>query len=783
MTHTPSVEDRPAGPLEAVPAVEADRAPRWRPHRSPWLPGLTVTALTAATLSHYGVSAADMARFAAYVAAGLALPGTLLVRALYAGARTRAEEVALGLAIGYAVEVLCYMAARTAGAPLLVLAWPVTVVAAFLAVPRLRRHWRSPAGLERTPLWASWSLALLMAFLVAWGAAGFFRTHALTWPGLGVASVDMPFHLALVGELRHHMPPTVPMVAGEPLLYHWFVYAHYAAASWVTGVEPLVLLFRLGALPMLAVLLVLICMTGRRVTGSWAGGPLAAAGTLFVAVPSLYLGTNGSFTWGGVTDLAWASPTQTFGAMLFAPLVVILADLLEGRRSAGGWVLACVLLVAVMGGKASYLPLLGAGLVTVAAAGVIRRRRPPWPALAALGVTGALCLYAQTMLFGGARQGLIVSPLFTMRTTLAELTGTGEVTGPAAPELPSAGAAAGIALVYLLGWLVVWGGTLGLLSRAGALARPGVVLMLGMGAAGLGTMTLFGHPCRSQLFFLWGAYPYMVIVTVHGILLLLRRSGVSLRATLLAAATGTAAVYAIALSCGVRVPLPEGRPVASLYLPYVALAALAVVAGVVLTVRAGALRAWALVTVMLAAIGLPADLHARVLASAGRLAGGADVATAAPAPAAVPDGILPAARWLRAHSGPDDVVATNAHCQWGKESPCASYHFWVAALSERRVLVEGWAYTAANLRRWDGRVPLEYLPFWDARLIRLNDAAFTAPSREILREMRDRHGVRWLFADEHLAGDGLGIGGFARPVYRSGDYAVYDLAALAARAL
>ncbi|MGW4637529.1 hypothetical protein ACWEN6_03325 [Sphaerisporangium sp. NPDC004334] len=735
---------------------------------------MTLIVLTAATLSRYGVSATDMAVFGAYVAAGLAVPGTLLVRALYGGARTRAEEIALGLTLGYAAEILCYMGARAAGMPLLVLAWPVAVVAAFLAVPRLRRHWRSPAVLERAPLWASWSLALVMTFLLAWSALNFFRTHALTWPGLGAASIDMPFHLALIGELKHHMPPTSPMVAGEPLLYHWFVYAHYAAASWVTGVEPLVLLCRLGALPMLAVTVVLVGMTGRRVTGSWAGAALAAAGTVFVAVPSLYLGINGSFTWGGIPDLAWTSPTQTFGAMLFTPVVLLLAELLEDGRGAGRWVMLGVLLLAVTGAKASYLPLLGTGLVVVVVAVALRRRRPPWTALAALGMTGALCLFAQVVLFSGARQGLIISPLFTMRTTLGELTGLGW------GALPPVGAVLGVTVIYLLGWLVVCGGALGLLSRADALARPGVPLMLGMGAAGLGTMALLGHPGRSQLFFLWGAYPYLVIVTVHGMLLLLRRSGVPLRATVLAAAAGTALAYVIPLLCRVTVPLSPGASVTLLYRPYIALTAVVVAVSVVLAARAGALRAWALVTVMLAAIGLPADLHARVLTSAGRLAENGRVTTVVPA-VRIPDGTLVAARWLRAHSRPDDLVATNTHCAWGREHPCASQQFWVTALTERRMLVEGWTYTATNMSRWVSRGLPEYIAFWDGRRLALNDAAFTAPSPEILRELRDRHHVRWLFADTHLTR--LGIDGYARPVFRSGDYAIYDLAALTGHAL
>ena len=170
-----------------------------------------------------------------------------------------------------------------------------------------------------------------MAYLVVLGALKFFRSHALTWPALATSHVDMPYHLALIGELKHHMPPMGSMVAGEPLFYHWFVYAHFAAASWVTGVEPLVLLLRLAMLPMLAALVVLLAMTARRITGSPAGALLAVAGTFLMTAPNLYLGVNiGMFTWRSVQS--WTSPSQTFGALLFAPVVLLLCR--PSRKSA-----------------------------------------------------------------------------------------------------------------------------------------------------------------------------------------------------------------------------------------------------------------------------------------------------------------------------------------------------------------------------------------------------------------------------------------------------------------
>ncbi len=721
----------------------------------------------------------DVVVFATYIGLGVCLPGVLWTRACRPGGRTVAEEIALGLCVGYAIEVFAYIGARALGMPLLVVAWPAGTYALFLAVPGLRGHWKGGGRDHPPPLWYSWSLALAFGFLVAWGAASYFRLNALTWPELGRFVSDVPFHLALIGELRHHMPPAVPMVAGEPLLYHWFVYAHFAAASWITGVEPVVLLTRLAVLPMLAALVVLIGATARRVSGSWTGASLAVAGSVFVAIPSLYLGGNGAFTWGGIPDLAWASPTQTFGSVLFAAVVLLLTGP-RGRGRAREWLPPALLVCAVTGAKATCLPMLGAGLLAMAAAEAARRGRPTRPTVAALAITSVCFLYAQVVLFGGARQAVVVSPLYFVRAAWGELTGQGDAA-------PPPGSLAALTMVCLLGWLVAWAGIAGLLSRPRALLRPPLALMLGIGAVGLGTAMLLGHPTRSQLFFLWGAYPYLMIATVCGTIAVVRRAGLSRRARWGAFCAGVAAAYVVPVLCGVRVPLGPGRSDLLLILPYAVLVAVAAVAAFVLVVVWGRRRAAAVLVLACAGLGLLADAHAFVLGHLpasvlARLPGGAGSGGPAPAtrPAVrsevVPPGAMAAAHWLRDHSGPGDLVATNAHCLWGQESPCDSRHFWVAALSERRVLVEGWAFTARSQERWRPGLSVNHLPFWDEPMMAANDAAFTAPSAAAMRLLRDRYGVRWLFADERLTGAGPeAIARFADLGFRSGGYAVYRL--------
>ncbi|MEU0567479.1 hypothetical protein ABZ297_19125 [Nonomuraea sp. NPDC005983] len=730
-----------------------------------------VAVVAVSVLAFFGVSARDLICFAAYLALGLALPGLLLVRALYRGRRTLAEELALGLTLGYAIEVLAYIAARAAGLPVLVLAWPLTTYAVFTAVPRLRRHWRGGPRLT-TPIWWSWSVALVVVYLVVWSAATFFRAHALTWPALAAANLDMPFHLAMLGELRHHMPPTASWVAGEPLFYHWFVFAHFAASSWVTGVEPLVLLFRLTMLPMMVAFVLLIGMLGRRMARSWPAGLLAVVAAIFMESPNLYLGTNvGVFTWR--PPQSWLSPTQTFGALLFVPVVLILVDLLDRKRTARGpWLLLAVFLVAVMGAKATYLPLLCAGLLATAVIETVRYRRMPWPTCTALAITVTCLLYGQVVLYGQDRLGMIVDPLFHTRKVWGELTGLGlRADGPLASIL-------GVTLLYLLSWAIEWCGVLGLLSRPSLLTRPAVVLMLSIGAAGFGATLLLGHDNNNEQYFSIASYPYVGIVAVYGLLVIARQAKASACATACVAGGAIAATCLTRIVSGVQVPLSTSRDEILLYRPYLVLAVLALLAiGVLLIVhRRRLVVAGALTISMITAVGLPAAWASRaVFAALHTRAGDVDETAETAAAPVIPRDLLAVGRWLRAHSDPNDLVATNTHCRWGSETPCDSRQFWVTALTERRVLVEGWSFTATNYRSWHKGLAAHCLPFWDPQRLQANDAAFESPSTDSIQLLRSRYGVRWLFVYERNFDRGSAIGDYADLRFRSGDYAVYRI--------
>ena len=96
-------------------------------------------------------------------------------------------------------------------------------------------------------------------------------------------------------------------------------------------------------------------------------------------------------------------------------------------------------------------------------------------------------------------------------------------------------------------------------------------------------------------------------------------------------------------------------------------------------------------------------------------------------------GGIEAARWIREHTPEDELIATNAHCRIPTaEPPCDSRNFWMAAYSERTMLVEGWAYvdwSTVGKTRPPGQNHIRG-DFWDPRRLAVNDAAMRQPTAE-----------------------------------------------------
>ena len=299
---------------------------------------------------------------------------------------------------------------------------------------------------------------------------------------------------------------------------------------------------------------------------------------------------------------------------------------------------------------------------------------------------------------------------------------------------------------------------------------------------------LFGQPGGSQLYFARSMAPFLAILSAWGAAALVPpdRANRRVAAALLGSALlGGAIMTALVVAGPERPPSVirmSRRDVAlALVQPY--LAAVLVIVGlglalVLLRRRYAALRgiSAALVVALVLGLGLtrliplvrgPLD-HVRTTGGLAYVVGnGSQGRPIAP-------GGVEAARWLRDHSDPDDVVATNTHCRDVVDGRCGNLHFWVAAYTERRILVEGWGYTP-SANRVRGDEPPSQRPFWRPDVLAENDRAFTEPTRANLDRLRDRYGVRWLFVDDRYDRPAPELDDVARLRFRAGNAAVYQV--------
>ena len=428
---------------------------------------------------------------------------------------------------------------------------------------------------------------------------------------------------------------------------------------------------------------------------------VAVTATVSLTVPLGWAGETG--LWVPAANLLavynWAaSPTQAFALLLSMPLVLVIAEVVRGppkQAARGSLVLVVLLSLVVMGAKAVFLPVLIAGVVLALAHTAWRSRRLHVPTLLiALVLTAELC-FAQFVLFGGEARGMAVGPGETFLRFTAAFGFDGQDERPL-PRIYSGA-------VVLLAWVGASVAALGLLTKRRK-PDPAVAFLTGMFLAGLAAGLLLTHPGLSQLKFVRAALPWGAVLGAWGAVLIVRSADRSSRRLRVGAGAALVAGATLAVMNLHRAAEPS---VGALVGPFIAAAACVVVITGFCALgwrqtSADPRSAAILVTyALLLGVGWSAPLCCRrsdVLR---------DTFTGEPP---VPVGGIPAARHLREASTASDLIATNAHCRFPVKEPCDHRNHWIAAWGERRVLVEGWAYTAnAN------RAPAPWAKSWRGR--------------------------------------------------------------------
>jgi len=755
-------------------------------------PAVTGYLVIAGVLIVTGTPVPDLARFTGYLLGAVVLPGTLVYRVLRARPHTLVEDLAVGAAVGLVLELAAWAVFGLAGWHQWLWLWPLAVVLVFLAVPALRPYWRV-TGYRPVPLGWSWSITAVIAGFTGYLAQSFLRRNPILPTSEDQAQyVDLAFQLSIAGAATHQTPLEVPQVAGEPLHYHWFGFAHMASASLVSGVDLPTVFFRLAVPALCALAVVLVAVTAWRVTGRPYAG-VAAAVLMFAVGEFGYENGVRQLFGTQATFIVWGSPSMTYSWVLLLPLIGVLADLVNrpsvaGRLraasgpdavgvgagppgdpipgiGAGAWPLTVLLLAGSTGAKASSVPVVAAALAFTALVLLLVRRRLPWPVLGASALALAAQLFATAVLFAFESHGITISPFSGLTPYLATA------------EPRPAGAAAllwlAVIVAFLLNTHLRLAGIIALIWQRRGILSPVQVFLLGGTLAGPAIYLLVGHPGSSNQYFVRTAFAFGVILSAWGFAEVAERANLSRRAAV--GLAGGAAVVASVLT-GIQLVFPARVRTAPAYDPLLPLLGWT---GALAALAAGGAALWLLLARRVPAMrgrGAAVLLTGVLVAGAPGLVLDAAAAERYPNGGAYPVVPMPAsrvaaARWVREHSDPDDVIATNVQCRAVVNGWCDARTFWLSAYAERSVLVEGWAFAP----RMVGQPQGPYAPFWDPRRLAVNDAAFTAPTVTGLALLRDRYGVRWLVVDREVGAESPDLAELAEPRFDNDRLAVYRL--------
>jgi hypothetical protein len=677
----------------------------------------------------------------------------------------------MGLAVGLALEIAGWAAFSTVDLQGWIWLWPAAVIVPFVAVPALRRHW-VVHDYQPTPAGWSWAVSGVVVFFTWYLSAVFLERNPILPTSEDTQQyLDLAYLLSVAGEAKHNFPPDYPHVAGEPLRYHWFAQAHMAMTSMVGHIDLPVVTLRLAVPALCALAIVLTAVVGWRVSGRPYVG--AGAAVLFFVIGEVNFSHPVSAPFGTqATFVIWHGMSMIYSWVLLIALIAALAELAgrtDGSRvpllgKTGAFGLAAVLLVASAGAKASTLPVVLAALCFTVAILTVARRAVPWRVVAVLGMAVVAQVFATAVLFRFQAYGLSLEPL----TDFAKYWGP----APDASSWQRLPAILLVCVAFLVNMQLRTAGVVALVWLRRGRLDPVQVFLLGGALGGLSIYLVFHQVRGGHEYFTRVGFTFGVLLSAWGYAMVLDRARATARTKI--ALGGAAAGFAGVL---IVIQLRAAGPVPPSTEPYGPLLPLLRWSLAVALVGLLAVAIWPLVT------RVWPGLRGRgaVIALTGVLVFGApglimDVHKSVQAPNGGPyfNIVLPrsrveAARWVRDHSRPDDIVATNVHCPRQSGESCNPSSMWLAAYAERSVLVEGWDFSPRM------QIPGSERPFWDPERLRLNDEAFTDPDAAKLRALRERYSVRYLVVDRTVEPESPALQSLADRRFDNGKLAVYEL--------
>ncbi|MFW6597143.1 hypothetical protein ACQBAU_05555 [Propionibacteriaceae bacterium Y2011] len=747
--------------------------PRWVWLVLPWL-AMVVGVWLAMSTRSYPIPAAMQL---GYFALGVALPGTLAWKSL-SPRGSLPELVALGSTIGLLYELIGWAWMTAVGIPRLLPAWSLLLVVVLLLVPVTRRRIFT-ADTEPLPLKWHWSVAAVAVLTVLLH----YRSQ-VSQPVPTHATVyypDLVYYLGMVEEATNHFPMQTSQVAGTPLQYHWFVYAHMAAAGDWTGLDPRIVVFRTWMAPMLVVFVIATAALARKLTAAWWTGPLAAA-LLTFGTANFDL-VNHSRGLNNIAQL-YLGPTSIYATYASVVLVLLLVRcVFSPKAPVGAWVLLVLVGVVNMGGKPTTFPMVLGGLAVALLVAVIARRDLVKKLLAALLVGGVMMALALRFLTGSSEGTPIrLFGVFRLDAGYTEMTGdeivrqTGTwIVGGLVDPSKMAIAWATLVFVNLLVALVllVLGVVLTLIRREDR-GNPLLWFLLVVPGSAMAPYLLLDQPAYAEVYFIGAMAPFTALVAI----IFAARS-----AKLITSEPRRWALAGLALLCGgivtdaIRQYAFDGPPetridwLLSFLQPWAAAVLVAAVAVVVWRLLG---RRWQLTGGVLVLV---------LALSGGVMTSGVQTMLRPPAEAAstavdYTRDEQAAADWIREHTPTDAVLVTPTACRRIVSNACDARGFLISGIAGRRAYMEGWGYLQENYAQQYRMPPGTYYPQspspWPDR-VALTEETMTDPTPETIDKLRAA-GVTWIFTNDRVTPEvKQRLGELAELRHQTGTSAIYEV--------
>ncbi|MBA2558725.1 MAG: hypothetical protein H0V07_02360 [Propionibacteriales bacterium] len=754
---------------------------------SSWPPMIGALLGVVGILSYHDAPILGLGKFVAYLSLAVALPGIFAWRLLLAhlhqlpdgsdestedngsptGSPTWFEDLSLGTIFGFGIQLPVYLIGIWINVPLLFLMLPVIAVGLSVATPLGRAVWVRPTA--KVDVRVSWALAALIVYAVAWLARYLFYLRPLSLAANHTPSVDETFHQALISELLHRFPPQIPFLLDTRLDYHWFAHAQMATDHWATQLSTQLLLRQLMPTAVIALTILGLGAVSLRLSGRPVAAVIAPA--LLVAGGFSLMGPH--FDAGMITEPYMSrrfisSPSQAYGFMMALPPIMLILEVLRPDRKASRltWVTLAVALFALSGSKATFMPIFLCGAIALGLVRLVVGRTFDRTVAALAALLLVVTIFAQVVLFGGSSGAMAFNPFMTVERSLAsqgiEVSATSMTV---------------MTVTLLVGWLLYGVGAVGLVKQ-GLWRDPRALWMLFSIPAGIGVAFIFFRSGASQLWFQRSVAELVVLLSAWGLVQLLPNPLTTRRALPLAGVAATAGLGAFVVSSQFESGLKDitratyHEIIATALTPFLVLAAYLLTRGVTKAFWARAQPGPAVVLAFLLGLGL-SHPYSLIYDTVTRRA----VPHPSPRAQFAPGGVA-AATWIANHSDRYDIVATNVHCRVPRARRCDNRNFWVAAYTERRIVIEGWGYTATTNSGYSEGEANAYIPNPDPERLKINDEPLRHPSAQTVGRLVNSYDVKYLFVSKQYPADIPGLNelqGLLVKKFHNDHYAVFKV--------